>query len=133
MPYSGSDGDPLCDVCNKFDYHEMLTPWPFRDAWHRLNDRPQHNLFLICGDCARKAVLAYVRGVARRDALFNADRFREDREIREAARLACEKETIARLNADPFYQEQLLLAAAKHIVEQAADQISSEPGGRAAR
>jgi len=30
MPYSGSDDDPLCDVCNNFDYDEMHIPWPFR-------------------------------------------------------------------------------------------------------
>lgn len=41
MSYNGSDDDPLCDLCNTFDYDEMYIPWPFRDAWHRLNDRPQ--------------------------------------------------------------------------------------------
>jgi len=128
VSYNGSDDMPVCDLCNAVDYDEMLAPWPFQDAWHRLNDRPQHDLFLICGDCVRKAVLAYVRGQARTDALSSARRWHDEQAVREEARL----EAAERLDADPSYQAWRVSLAARLIVDQAAREISSEQGGKAA-
>ncbi|MGH3402337.1 MAG: hypothetical protein ACRDRJ_07460 [Streptosporangiaceae bacterium] len=131
MPYFGCDDAPGCDLCGKEDYFEMYIPWPFRDAWHRLESRPQKDLFLICGDCARKAILLYAEivagGEARRQAIFNSRRWEEWQKVREEAERARE----ARLNDDPSYQRHLLLMETIRVVDEAAREISGEQADQA--
>ena len=74
MSYSGSGDDPFCDLCNGMYIAGTYAPWPAQrlqgaESDGRVSDRDE---FLICPECSRKAILAYVKGEARRLAVRSA-------------------------------------------------------------
>jgi hypothetical protein len=74
MSYSGSDDAPLCDLCNRFDYHHMCVPWPMPLG---SDGRPVNDTLMICRTCVQNLLLESTRGGARQLAYANARRWQE--------------------------------------------------------